>query len=325
MPRGVRDSVLKSGEVPSPKPVREEWDFRAPFAQPTDFEVQPSEFLEDSEVLPCYEYEYTRLDPLWKKDALNWRKEASQQTFRGFFVYWVDCWRAESIIFHSEFYFLWPEWPHLPYLKIPKEVRLKRLKLWTGRDFRLIGRSKGLKGVHGQKHEWDKPPLEIVRMSELFAYRDAFWQKSKFYKGPYQHAKVGDVISFSGSQGGLWDTCEFVAFNIDYSDPDKRIVDRFREALKVRRRANEIEPRRTQGTNSPIRTMRDWLVALGAWKLTKQFGWNPVQLEHLTHDVSGRPLYSGAKSLRKAIARLTGLDGPLLPFAEWERQYKHRQ
>ena len=77
--------------------------------------------------------------------ALSWRDRCAEETFGGFLSFWCRPWRTLNEEGPpTQFYVLWPEWPALPYLRIPARVRQKRLQLWTGRAFKQASKPKQL-------------------------------------------------------------------------------------------------------------------------------------------------------------------------------------
>ncbi len=282
-------------ETPKPiKPAREEWDFRVKFRPPADFDCPPYEFLEDAEVLPCHEYESSREEKRVVAQALAWRDRCAEKTFGGFLSFWCQSWRTLNEEGPpTQFYVLWPEWPALPYLKIPARVRQKRLQLWTGRAFKQASKPKQL--------AWEMPALPLVGISYLFARREVFWQRAPWYKGPYEDAVVGQTITFTGKKHGLWKTREYVAFDIQWLESNERIVERFRQWVQKRRKQNGIEARESRGPASFTKELRASLTALGAWRLVKQYGLSFDKGHTYTEKLSGKALYANPETWRRNV------------------------
>ena len=283
--------------------IREDWDFRARYAPPRGMKSAPFAFLEDSEVLPCFEYETARAHSCWISDVSEWRESAKAQTFTALLDLWCERWRANQRRPHNEFYVLWPEWPKIPYLRLPEKVRRERLRLWTGRAFKRLSESKRL--------VWEPLALDTVGFDHLFAHRAAFWKELPQYHGPYEDAIVGETIRFSGEQHPAWRWREYVAFDIDWEDSNDSLGGRFQAWLERGRRERGVVERELRGPDSYTSEMRTTLCALGAWRLLNVCGNANRAFVH-SQTVAGKALYANhastwSEAKKRAEERVHGL------------------
>jgi hypothetical protein len=94
--------------------------------------------LDDWEVEHCWSYEFTRLVPGLVRLVTAWREQVprrkGQNRFDSYRVHQVGRVTPFIQIGDNSFliplgaYYLFPEWPCMPYLKIPSKVRFQRLK-----------------------------------------------------------------------------------------------------------------------------------------------------------------------------------------------------
>lgn len=271
----------------SGKLIREDWDFRVRFTPPRGTKCVPFTFLEDAEVLPCYEYETARAHSHWVADVTEWRESANAQTFTSLLDLWCHRWRANQRRPNNEFYVLWPEWPKVPYLRLPEKVRRERLRLWTGRAFRRVTESKRL--------VWEPRALDTVGFAHLFGYRGAFWKELPDYHGPYEDAIVGETITFSGERHPPWRWREFVAFDIHWEDSNDLLVSRFQAWVERRRREHGLVEQELRGPKSYTSELRTTLCALGAWRLLHERGSATGAFVH-SQTVAGKALYANHAS-----------------------------
>jgi hypothetical protein len=292
VPAEIQGSISPSTISPN-KPVREEWDFRAKFRLPEGINCLPFDHLEDVEVVPCHDYETSREEKHWVQEALAWRDRSEDKTFGGFLRFWCHSWRTlNEKRPTTEFYVLWPEWPTVPYLKIPANVRRKRLELWTGRTFRRASKPK--------QFFWEVPALRVVDMTYLFSKKDIMWQKPAWYKGPFEDAIVGKTITFPGKKWN-WETRELVAFDINWLESNDSLVERFRQWVEHQRKENRIEARETRGSASFPKELRSNLSALGAWRLVKKFRLNLSDAQRHTEKLSGKALFENPETWRRNL------------------------
>lgn len=107
-----KTSSLKPTRLP-----REEWDFS-------------SAILPNDEVLACrlYESGRTNQSSSWVEAIEDWRRTCPKQSFDGYLALARQC-EASKEEWPWLFYTLWPEWPLAPYLRVPADVRKRRLRL----------------------------------------------------------------------------------------------------------------------------------------------------------------------------------------------------
>ena len=308
MPTEVRGKVIIAPSK-GRQTARQEWDFRARFVVPAGMKIEPFEFLEDAELLPCYEYEVAREDRTWIEEVRAWRGQHAP-SFSALLDLWCQRWRTKGKHPSWEFYVLWPEWPDVPYLSLPPAVRHARLQLWTGRAFKVGSKPKRL--------VWDPPPLPTVSMSHLFGYRGAFWKEVPNYRGPYEDAVIGKTITFNGEKHKLWRTREFVAFDLSWDDSNESMIERFRVWVEQRRKVRGIKERELRGTASFTRELRRQLCALGAWRLIHKARMKVASsrstmgkgiskdVHTFTERIAGKALYKDPLTWKRNLDRIAG-------------------
>jgi hypothetical protein len=309
LPLEVRQRVMRRQSL-TKELRREEWDFRARFVPPSFEKVKPFPFLEDAEVLPCFEYEASREDEKWVTKVREWRKEQATDSFSELLKLWCSRWRTGKERPTTEYYVLWPEWPDMPYLSLPPEVRQTRLRIWTGRAFKCASKPKRLM--------WSPPRLRTVSMNYLFSHREAIQRKPAWYQGPYEDAVVGETITFTGDKHKPWRSREYVAFDLNWENSNESMVEGFKAWLEHRRSEIGMRERELRGSASFTKRMRSELCALGAWRLVEK---SKMKIElsrsdsekgckggaiNYTERVSGKPLYKDPLTWHRNLARIGG-------------------
>lgn len=298
--------------------VREEWDFRARPTQrkkkqstkpPKRAELAPEDakkfecfgFLPDDQVLVCCYYERARLDAEHAKQIQEWRSGAEEQSFSALLRLRQSRYGKEVRI-PGEFYAYWPEWPGLPFLKVPEAVRRTRWKQWTERSF-------------------DTPPaLPTVGFGYLLGY--AKWipdrGEDKSWAGEFAHSRIDpqdEVITFDDKgadlpPGSRWRSNEeIVAFRVNFSQPDEMLASQFKRWLCERRAKNGIPSPNVVGERSQIQQTRKELVTLGVWRLVVLGCMSYTAAEDYTEAVAGKALCSGKAGWSNNFRRATGEDG----------------
>ncbi len=289
MKRKARPSTGRKKE-PDCSLSREEWDFRA---QPEkgDKKRKPDggkfSFLPDNEVGLCWLYEFARTGPD-VEFVLNQRKAAKDpRDFDSLLdhYYRTDPNGKEGFAPVVDwYYFLWPEWPEKPFLKVKERVRKKRYKAMWGQNPDRALRMVPLREIYRYVVDLKagkKPDLKKLGLwpSDRIEILPDTWVVRKSPRIPVASPR------------------EIVALEVDHDLPIKVMKERFGHWLKSRREATEFF---TSDTGKGMtKTQRAELCAFGAYRLRESGMTMQAALEH-TEKASGKALFSNVTDWSKA-------------------------
>jgi hypothetical protein len=275
---------------------REEWDFRAcnPKTNPWYDEKKygPYTFLDVAEVYRCLQYEWDRDDlDLDGEIVIERRKEAGAggwdvTTFEGLLkLYYATDGngKAGHPPLANWFFYVWPDWPQTPYLKIPESSRRSRFKaMWKElpkRTLPLVKLVDIFKDVETWKAVRDQPPDEVRKA----AFRLPYWRR--------------DILDL---EEDAWTVRarraksdapprEIAAFEIDFALSPKRLTKLFENWVRQRCEAKGYRFKQNRGSASQTDAMRDALLVIGVRRLLRA-GMTPEEAHAYVEKASGRPL-----------------------------------
>jgi hypothetical protein len=272
---------------------RTEWDFRARWKGCSDNQF---EFLPPEEVWNCHCYEFDRCLSRTVEDVLRWRGKNKTANFEKLLDHY---WRTDGngkaghSIVGNWYYMIWPEWPQIPYLKIPSsERRRRREMMWPvaarkPRTLKLLAL-----GEVGQAH------VDISKCSEHV--RHAF-----------QSNGMGGKTIFDGKTFTVWRKDHqdgkiyphvVASFEIDFRLSPTRNGKLFENWCRMHLLENKWKPKPNRGQTSETDKLRTELNYLGAWRLHGS-GLSLLGGIQFTHAKSGLSLFSDKAEWSRAVKR----------------------
>jgi hypothetical protein len=285
--------------------------------------------LGDWEVEHCWGYEFTRLVPGLVRLVTEWReqvpKRKGQNRFDSYRVHQGGRITPFIQIGDNRFliplgaYYLFPEWPGMPYLKIPSRVRFKRLKKlsedWpepsepepdtpgsaTGRRQYKKERNPGKKGkIMSELREIDPHPGRYQLDSLTTGWDYDAWKR-------FIESLQGNIIFFNSLRAFRSDSEELAILRIPWSLSDKRLGALFSKWLSLNR-PTAFQKHGTLGRSHPLpkrktelEHLRKYLIVheLGDWRgqthwFRDRAKWNECRkvVERIIADLSSYPGYT---------------------------------
>jgi hypothetical protein len=265
-----------------------EWDFSS---------------LKDWEVEHCWSYEFTRLLPGLVRRVMDWRKTVpkrkGQHRFGAYLSHqggraspFIQI-RDDLFLIPPGAYYLFPEWPAVPYLRIPPKVRFRRLKMlseeetdWleprdseTPEDQTGRGKKKQRYAVEkgkaiGELHEIDPLPAQY-RLNPVSRFKteeqtfDLEWHDSAWKR--FTDSLKENILRSNKLRAFRSSSEELALFRIPWHVPDKRL----RAWLSKWLALNRPIPFRKQGTlgrSRPLQRRRDELERLRKYLIVQDAG-----------------------------------------------------
>jgi hypothetical protein len=239
--------MRRKTEEPLDEFPREEWDF-------TD--------LPDDQVEECWSYEFARQLPRLIKRIEGWRAQALKQddlfeAYRKFagghatpFIQIAE----KLFLIPSGAYYLFPEWPKVPYCKIKPSERRERIeRLW-----------KEEKGSSPSGREIVPHPAEY-RLD--FSTADYGWNEDAW--GRFTISLKEEIIRSNTLRAFRGASDELIMFRIRWDMSDKNILGSIHRWLSANR-PKEFEKLGSVGRSNPLPKRRKQLEQLGKYRIVQQ-------------------------------------------------------
>ena len=250
--------------------------------------------LEAWEVEHCWSYEFTWHLPGLVRRVLDWREKVPKREGQDLFEAYLSHQggRASSFIqiggdlflIPPGAYYLFPEWPATPYLKIPSRVRSQRLKkLFEGEKDRGEPREphtpEGLAGTTSELREIDPHPgrYQLNPVSYMETEEQRFrlgWDDDAWTR--FTESLRKNILRSNEMRIFRSDSEELAILRIPWTLSDKQILASFSKWLAGNRPIS-FQKQGTLGRSHPLakkRTeleyLRKYLIALdaGTWEVT---------------------------------------------------------
>ena len=257
--------------------------------------------LDDVEVEHCWAFEFTRLIPGLVRRVTAWREQVPRKEGQNLFDAYCSrqCGRASPflqmenglILIPLGAYYLFPEWPNTAYLKIPREIRLRRLAKLSeieqgGPELHETGNQAldpGGKRKKSHRGRWKRgeQPRDIVPHPSEYGLDPVSrmqWKRQEFetrwddtaWERFVQSLKE-NILRSNAIRAFRSDSAELSLFRISWDKSDKSHLNSFAKWLALNRPI-PFQKRGTLGRSHPLPKRRTDLEHLRRYLIVQEAG-----------------------------------------------------